>query len=294
MKKFSNILAATDFSGPALHAVERAARISKETGAKLTLLHVSEPPSMEMLKLLWSDEPALSTAEAVEGARQKLDELAASLLERHQISVCSCAVSGNFLSELTRQADATAADLIVCGDASESAVQHLLVGTTVERIIGNARCPVLIVKRPARESYRNILVAVDLSPASQRSIAETRALAPNAEYVLLHAFDAPFAEKLKNAEVGEKLLTHYRTTARTDAATRLHAMSDETGLPAARTRFSVLQGDPFRRILEHERTHTLDLIVLARSGHRLLEALFVGSVTRHVVSRSHCDVFVSI
>ena len=293
MKKFSSILAVTDFSGPAHHAVERAARISKETGAMLTLLHVLEPPPMETLKLLWSDKLPLSTAEAVEAARQKLDELAASLLERHQISVRPQVVLGNFVSELTRQADAAAADLIVCGDSGESAVQHLLVGTTVERIIGHARCPVLIVKRPARQSYGSVLVAVDLSPTSSRSIDEAMALAPNAEYVLLHAFDAPFAEKLKNAEVGEKLLTHYRVGARNDALAHMHAMSDAAGLPSGTTRFSVLQGDPFRRILEYDQTHVLDLIVLARSGHRLLEALFVGSVTRHVVDRSHCDVFVS-
>ena len=293
MKKFSNILAATDFSGPAHHAMVRAARISKETGAVLTLLHVSEPPSIEVFKQLWSTQPTFSEQEAVEAARTRLDELAASLFEQYQISTRTRVVTGSFLSELAREADSAAADLIICGDSGGNLVQHLLVGTTVERIISSARCPVLIVKRPARQSYGSVLVAVDLSPTSSRSIDEAMALAPNAEYVLLHAFDAPFAEKLKNAEVGEKLLTHYRATARVEAATSVHALSDQAGLPTERTRFSVLQGDPFRRILEYDQTHVLDLIVLARSGHRLLEALFVGSVTRHVVDRSHCDVFVS-
>lgn len=294
MKKFSNILAATDFSGPAHHAIERAARISKDTGAALTLLHVSEPASIEVLKQLWSDQPTLSESEAVQAARQKLDELAASLFEQYQISARTRVVAGSFLSELAREADSIAADLIVCGDSGGNAVQHLLVGTTAERIIGNARSPVLIVKRTARESYRSVLVAVDLSTASQRSVIEARAIAPSAEYVLLHAFDAPFAEKLKNAEVGEKLLTHYRATARTQAAASVHTLSDNAGLPTERTRFSVLQGDPLRRILEHEQTHMLDLIVVARSGHRLLETLLVGSITRHVVGRSRCDVLVSI
>ncbi len=102
MKKFSNILAATDFSGPAHHAIERAARISKDTGAALTLLHVSEPASIEVLKQLWSDQPTLSESEAVQAARQKLDELAASLFEQYQISARTRVVAGSFLSELAR------------------------------------------------------------------------------------------------------------------------------------------------------------------------------------------------
>ena len=294
MKKFSNILAATDFSGPAHHAMVRAARISKETGAVLTLLHVSEPPSIEVFKQLWSTQPTFSEQEAVGAARTRLDELAASLFEQYQISTRTRVVTGSFLSELAREADSAAADLIICGDSGGNLVQHLLVGTTAERIISSARCPVLIVKRAAHDDYRSVLVAVDLSTASQRSVIEARAIAPSAEYVLLHAFDAPFAEKLKNAEVCETLLTHYRATARVEAATSVHALSDQAGLPTERTRFSVLQGDPFRRILEHEQTHLLDLIVVARSGHRLLETLLVGSVTRHVVGRSRCDVFVSV
>ena len=47
MKPCSSILAATDFSAPARHAADRAARLAHETGARLTLLHVlsAAPPS---------------------------------------------------------------------------------------------------------------------------------------------------------------------------------------------------------------------------------------------------------
>ena len=294
MKKFNNILATTNFSGSAHHAMLRAARASRETGAALTLLHASPSPSLGLLKQLWADTPALSESEALDAAKAKLLELAATVFERHQVTVGTRVIVGNFLSELPKEADAADADLVVCGDSRTDAVQDLLLGSTVERIISNLRRPVLVVKRPAQESYRSVLIAVDFSPSSQRSIAQAKALAPNAEFVLLHAFEAPFAEKLKNAEVDEHALRHYRSDARKKAAKQLHALSDEAGLPTEKTRFSVLQGDPFRRILEHERTHHVDLIVLGQRGQSLLEALMIGSVTRRIVARSHCDVLVSV
>lgn len=294
MKQFGNILAATNFSGPARHAMQRAARACQDTGAALTLLHVSQPPSLEIVRQLWADNPALSEGETLDAAREKIIELAATLFEKHQVSAGTRVVTGTFLAELPKEADAAGADLVVCGDSRDDAVQHLLLGSTVERIIGNMRRPVLVVKRPAHESYRSVLIAVDFSAASQRSIAQAKALAPNAEYVLLHAYDAPFAEKLKNAEVDDSALKHYRSGARQAAAKQLHALSDAAGLPTETTRFSVLQGDPFRRILEHEQTHKVDLIVLGKRGQSLLEALMIGSVTRRIVARSHCDVLVSV
>ena len=294
MKQFSHILAATDFSGPAHHAVQRAAKASRETGAALTLLHVIQPPPLEIVRQLWSESATLSENEALDAARKKIVDLAATLSERHQVSAGTRIVSGSFLSDLSTEADAAAADLVVCGDSGEDAVQHLLLGSTVERIIGNVRRPVLVVKRQAHERYRSVLVAVDFSPASLRSITQARALAPDAEFVLLHAFEAPFAEKLKNAEVDENALKHYRASARKEAAKRLHALSDEAGLPTETTRFSVLQGDPLRRILEHEQRHNVDLIVLGKRGQSLLEALMIGSVTRRIVARSRCDVLVSV
>lgn len=50
MDKFRQILAATDFSAPARHAVERAASVAGQTGAQLTLLHVANLGPLEKMQ----------------------------------------------------------------------------------------------------------------------------------------------------------------------------------------------------------------------------------------------------
>jgi nucleotide-binding universal stress UspA family protein len=50
MTTLKRILAATDFSAPARHAAERAALLSRATGASLDLLHVANLAPLERLR----------------------------------------------------------------------------------------------------------------------------------------------------------------------------------------------------------------------------------------------------
>lgn len=50
MNRLGPILAATDFSAPARHAVDRAARLAPETGATLTLMHVLPGGALQELR----------------------------------------------------------------------------------------------------------------------------------------------------------------------------------------------------------------------------------------------------
>ncbi|MEO7780826.1 MAG: universal stress protein [Candidatus Nitrotoga sp.] len=51
------ILAATDLSAFARHAVERAALVSQETGSSLDLLHVANLAPLERLRQLMMETP---------------------------------------------------------------------------------------------------------------------------------------------------------------------------------------------------------------------------------------------
>ena len=53
----------------------------------------------------------------------------------------------------------------------------------------------------------------------------------------------------------------------------------------------VEQGDPRRLILAKEKQLGADLIVIGKHGS-MVEDLLVGSVTRHILSDSKCDVLV--
>lgn len=293
MNPINRIVAATDLSAAARHAAERAALVSKDTSATLELLHVANLAPLERLRQFMGASPADMEARVLDAARQKLDNLADALGQRFGIAAGTEVASGSLMAALTRKADWLAAGLLVCGAKGESVVRHLMLGTTALRLLSTATYPVLMVKQPPHEPYRRLLVSVDFSPASLRAIHQARSIAPQAEIVLLHAFDVPFEGHLRYASVDEDTIHHYRIVARQEATQKLHDLRDQAGLSRYGTRMVVLHGDPSLRIIEQEQEQDCDLVVVGKHGEGLVEELLLGSVTKHVLGESLGDVLVS-
>lgn len=294
MNQLNRILAATDLSAPARHAVERAASVSKETGATLDLLHVANLAPLERLRLLIGATPASMEQQVLDTARQKLHDLAAALQQRFGVVAATQAVAGSLLTELTKKTDGVSAGLLVCGAKGESVIRHFVLGTTALRVLSTTTCPVLVVKQPTHEPYRRILVPVDFSPSSLGAIRHARSIAPHADIVLLHAFEVPFEGHLRYASVDDDTINNYRIIARQEAIQKLHALRDEAGLTPSDSSLVVLHGNPTSRITEQEQERDCDLIVMGKHGENLLEALLIGSVTKQVLAESQGDVLVSV
>lgn len=294
MNQLNRILAATDLSAPARHAVERAALVSKDTAATLDLLHVANLAPLERLRQLMEVTPSDMEQRVLDVARQKLHDLAAALQQRFGVAAGTQVVAGSLLAELAKKADGLSAGLLVCGAKGESVVRHFVLGTTALRLLSTAICPVLVVKQPPREPYRRLLVPVDFSPSSLRAIRHARSIAPNADIVLLHAFDVPFEGQLRYASVDNDTINHYLIVAKQEVTQKLHALRDEAGLNPYGTSLVVLHGDPTLRIIEQEQEWDCDLIVMGKHGENLLEALLIGSVTKQVLAESMGDVLVSV
>jgi nucleotide-binding universal stress UspA family protein len=54
----------------------------------------------------------------------------------------------------------------------------------------------------------------------------------------------------------------------------------------------VIHGDPSQRIIAMEQEYDADLIVVGKHGTHFAEELLLGSVTKHVLAESQCDVMV--
>ena len=109
------ILASTDFSTPARHAVERAAMLGKALSRPLNLLHVADLQPLERIQLLLADAPAGMGKQVIEVATQKMSQLATALQKRYGILVAQEVVAGNLLTELKKATQAARAGLLVCG-----------------------------------------------------------------------------------------------------------------------------------------------------------------------------------
>lgn len=290
MKPLNHVLVATDLSTSARNAAERAALLSNAQQAALDLLYVANPAPFERLKqAVVPDDDLLKRV--LETAGEKINALAALLFKRYDISAGAQVAPGSVLSEITRVVQDKRSNLLVCGAKGQSLARRLL-GSTVQKMLSRMLCPMLVVKQAPRDAYRSVLIPVDFSPSSLRAIALAKAVAPQAELILLHVFEAPFESSMRFAHIDQDTLTHYRNVIRQDAVKQLAALSDAAGLTDARQ--IVVHGDAAWRIVEKEQELDCDLIVVGKQGESALEELLIGSVTKHVLSESQCDVLVSL
>lgn len=288
----NTVVAATDFSDCAGHATHRAALLAAQIGAALTLLHVVNRSFLASLQDLFG-----STARAertlTADAERVLDEQAAALSARRgadsvatpRTQVALGSVHGELLAACS---DAT---LLVLGAHGENPLRDLLFGSTAERVLRLATCPILVVRREPRGPYRQALLPVDCSPASSLSVELVERFAPGAAITFVHAYDVPFEGKLRFAGVTEDAVRAHRERARLDAVASLAALRHPDSGPRLP---SIVERDhPVRLILEAEKSRNADLIVIGRQGQSMLEEILLGSVARRVLADAQCDVLVA-
>lgn len=294
MNPLARILAASDLSAPARHAVARAFRLAASCGGELHILHAMDLDGLDdsLREMLGTDVSAVKAA-LVNDARERLRQLAEVPAHHPGVAARSRVVVGNPLSTIAAEADALDAHLVILGARGESFLRHALLGSTAARLMRkSARRPVLVVKQPPRAAYRSVLVAVDFSPVSIPAIRLARQLAPQAELTLLHAYVFPYEGKLAFAGVDEQVVRQYVAAGSEKRRKRLHDLAAAAGLAPQDYSARVLHGDPSQQIIAMEQEVDADLIVVGKHGTQIVEELLLGSVTKHVLAESQCDVLV--
>lgn len=293
MTPLRHLLAATDFSGPARHALDRAALLAGQLDASLSLLHVVNRSALDHLRaLLGADADAVS-ARLLADAEANLAALAGQLSANSGRAIAGRLTQGRVLQEIPAALAASDADLLVMGARGANFVREFLLGSTTERVLRKSRKPVLAVKQRPHESYRRVLVPVDFSAHSAPAVEMAQAIAPGAEITLLHAFEVDFESKLQFAGVAEETIERYRITAKQRALAQLDAFRAASTVPAAQLTREVAHGPANLRILEKEQELGADLIVIGKHGQSALEEMLLGSVTKHLLAYSDCDVLVT-
>lgn len=294
MTTFKTILAATDLSAPARHAVARAFRLAACTASELHILHAMELDVLDasLQEILVGDLAALKAA-LVDDAREQLNQLAGNPACHQGVATHPRVVVGNPLSVIAAEVDAHDVDLVVVGARGESFLRHAMLGSTAARLLRKSvRRPILVVKQAPHEDYRSVLVAVDFSPVSISAIRMARLLAPAADFVLLHAFEFPYQGKLIFAGVDEQVIRRYVGNESEVRRKQLHALAAAAGLAPTEYSVRVIHGDPSQQIIAMEQECAADLIVVGKHGTHIVEELLLGSVTKHVLAEAQGDVLV--
>lgn len=289
-----HILSATDLSAHSLQAVDRAADLATTTGARHTVLHALGLDALGPLRNLLG-ERADSVAHTAVQQQQAALEAAIADPARHTGPAPTLRVEEGLASRvvpaLVRETDA---DLVVAGARGQSLLRRLVVGSTASHLLRRSHCPVLVVKNPFKQPYRRVLLPMDFSPGSVLALQLARELAPQADLVLLHAFDVPFEGMLQYAGVSQDIIHQYRIEARERALQQLREMATEQGLAAGDYTPLVEHGDAVALITGHQQRLGCDLVVMGKHGTHVTEELLLGSVTKRVLSEGDADVLVVV
>jgi len=143
------ILVPVDFSHASRKAAQYAVAFAKQFNAEVLLLHVVETVPLSAASEPFPIESTSLHAKSREEAAKQLALWRTELLS----GVSSKAVVRDHTSaphEIVTAATENNADLIVLGTQGRTGLAHLLIGSTAERVVRYAHCPVLVVRE--RES----------------------------------------------------------------------------------------------------------------------------------------------
>jgi len=140
------VVVPTDFSEDAALAIEAATRMlgGSGRGRRLVLLHSHHVPHEGKYLPGYVLEDAIAAADA--SARRTLEELAATL-RRDGVSIDTVTYGLEPMEAILDHARSVGADLIAMGTHGRSGLNRLVFGSTAERVVASAPCPVLTVRR---------------------------------------------------------------------------------------------------------------------------------------------------
>jgi nucleotide-binding universal stress UspA family protein len=228
----------------------------------------------------------------LEGVSRALEELAASLAKAGVRTSTSLAI-GIPSEEIARAAREEDSDLIAMGTQGRTGLDHVLVGSTAERVIKTAPCPVLAVRTPSPRaqdgvSLRRLLVPVDFFQPSLDALETALLLARQvaAAVTLVHVMDWAWIRlHYSPMDLAEDVRI------RKDLEGRLDRYADLLRHEGIAVDTSILGGaGPAEHIAEAAQLHGADLVVMGTHGKRGLRRALMGSVAEGVLREAPCPV----
>jgi nucleotide-binding universal stress UspA family protein len=141
------ILVPTDFSEGACHALRYGISFAREYKAEVLLLHVVESVAAPYASDLFPVPMAEVFQEISAIAKKELAALVAEV-RSHGIEAREHVVQGKPSTEIVRIAREDAVDMIIMGTHGRGVLDHALFGSTTERVVRKAPCPVLTCRLP--------------------------------------------------------------------------------------------------------------------------------------------------
>ncbi len=142
--KTKKILCPIDFSNMSQKLLDYSIVFAQANNAKLVLLHVVDHPHIYDNYQFLAITPQEISETLEKKAQQELSTLVKQI--ENKIQVDMLVTKGKPFIEIIRVAKDVDADLVIIASHGRSAIAHVLIGSTTEKVARKAPCPVLIFR----------------------------------------------------------------------------------------------------------------------------------------------------
>lgn len=145
MSDYRTILFATDFSESSDTAFQHAFSLAKKFSARLVILHVINEP----VDLRGFYVPHISfdkLEEEIEASARKMMDRFCATHVRDYDNFETFIVPGIPYDEIIRKSVETDSDLVVIGTHGRTGIDHMLFGSTAEKVVRKSTIPVLTIR----------------------------------------------------------------------------------------------------------------------------------------------------
>lgn len=226
-----HILFPADYSKATRGAAPYVAAMVRQTGAKLTVLHVLEMPDRRMTDWLAYLEMG-NTAELIRERRKEFEApLRAAFADLPRVRFAFR--HGDPAARILDTARRGRADLIMIPTNGLGVYRRLLIGSVCAKVLHDAECSVWTIAPHAAESSGGLLCAVDLGPDSGRLAEAARGIGAQLRLDVTLAHVAAEEESEARAKLEELGRAHRIATApilvHGGVAESIDALTDRTG-----------------------------------------------------------------
>ena len=269
--RFERFLVATDASEYSGGAVREALRMAQKCGARVHVLSVvARDAEYEAL-----GEQLL---------KRELDTAAAHLeqvkAQAHAAGVAceTHLVQGNEIhQEIANEAERVQADVIIMGRRGRHGLARRLLGDTTVKVIGTAKCSVLVAPRIADITGRHFVLASDGSRYADGAAVAAMNLAKfcNTPVTVVSVTrDVHSDERRREAiQIVRRAVAHLQKEGVSASGDVIHGLPDEL-------------------IVQTARKVNADLIIMGSHGRTGLERILLGSISERVINEAPCAVLV--
>ncbi len=282
-----NILVGVSLTPENDRVVAAGFALAAASGAKVHVLHVL--PAAELLGGPFGYEwIQYQAVEELKADRQRV--LEARLKEVRQPAQVGFALveQGAPHRALLDAARRLEADLLVVGATEGKNAFDRLLGSTADRVLRRAACPVLVVRGDLPVPLRRVLMPVDLSPLSAESFQAGLQL-------LALLGECPKSEALFVLSQLQRELAYQFSPAQMErfASEELHRFVERRGTVGPKdVEIKVRTGVPHQEILTELAERPADAVVLGTHGRGGFERFLLGSVAADVVRSAPCSALV--